>query len=66
LEPVAVKALANIIVGTGDELSVGALARLSLWPDQIRASNRNPNAVISGFSPDDMKEARAFVRVSSG
>ena len=48
LEPATVKAIAKI-VGSGDELPVGALARLSLWPDQIRAFNKNPNAVISGF-----------------
>jgi hypothetical protein len=50
LEPATVKAIAKII-GSGDELPVGTLARLSLWPDQIRAFNRNPNARLSGFSP---------------
>ena len=60
LEPATVKAIATIL-GQGDELPVGTLARLSVWPDQIRAFNKNANAVISGFSPDDMKEARTFV-----
>ena len=61
LEPATVKAIARI-VGSGDELPVETLARLSLWPDQIQAFNKNANAVISGFSPDDLKEARAFIQ----
>ncbi|WP_447601115.1 hypothetical protein [Nitrospira sp. Nam80] len=65
LEPATIKALADI-VGTGDELPGGMLARLSLWPDQIRAFNKNPNAVLPGFSPGDLKEARALCSCSSG
>jgi hypothetical protein len=33
-----------------------------LWPDQIQAFNKNADAVISGFSADDLKEARTFVQ----
>jgi hypothetical protein len=61
LEPETVKAIAKI-VGRGDELPVGTLAWLSLWPDHIRALKRNPNARLSGFSPGDLKEAQAFVK----
>jgi len=38
------------------------LARLSLWPDQIQAFNKNADAVISGFSSDDLKEVRIFIQ----
>jgi len=60
LEPATMKALARI-GGAGDELPIGTLARLSLWPDQLRAFMQSPNAVISGFTTGDLKEARAFV-----
>ena len=49
------------IAGTGDELPPGTLARLSIWPDQIRALTKNPHAAITGFSPAEMEEARQFV-----
>ena len=61
LEPATVKAIAGI-AGNGDELPVASLARLSLWPDQIQTLNKNAEAVISEFSPDDLTEARAFVQ----
>lgn len=61
LEPATVKAIARI-VGRGDELPVESLARLSLWPDQIQAFNKNADAVMSGFSPDDIKEVRTFIQ----
>lgn len=38
------------IVGTGKDLPLGTLARLSVWPDQIRALTKNPHATIPGFS----------------
>jgi hypothetical protein len=60
LEPATVKAIARI-VGSGDELPVESLARLSLWPDQIQAFNKNTSGVISGFSPNELKEARTFI-----
>jgi len=49
------------IVGTPGDLPPGALARLSLWPDQIRSLTKNPHAAILGFSPAEMDEARQFV-----
>lgn len=60
LEPSTTKAIAQI-VGTVDTLPPGTLARLSKWPDQIRALTKNPHAAIPGFSPAEMEEARQFV-----
>jgi hypothetical protein len=37
------------IVGTGNDLPPGTLARLSVWPDQIRALTKNPHATIRDF-----------------
>ena len=61
LTPDTVKAISSI-VGSGDELPSGTLAGLSLWPDQIRAFNKNANAVISGFSLGDLHEGRTFAK----
>jgi hypothetical protein len=61
LESTTIKGIAKI-VGSGDELPAGTLARLSLWPDQLRPFTKNPHATISGFSPEDLEEARDFVR----
>jgi len=41
LETSTVKAIATIM-GTGNTLPPGTLARLSKWPDQIRALTKNP------------------------
>lgn len=60
LQTSTVHAIAKI-VGTGDNLPAGTLARLSVWPDQIRALTKNPHATILGFSPAEMEEARQFV-----
>lgn len=60
LDTSTAKAIAKI-VGTGDALPPGTLARLSEWPDQIRALTKNPHATIPGFSPAEMDEARQFV-----
>ena len=49
------------IVGTEGDLPSGTLARLSVWPDQIRALTKNPHATIAGFSPAEIEEARQFV-----
>ncbi len=49
------------IVETGNDLPPGTLARLSVWPDQIRALTKSPHATIPGFSPAEMEEARRFV-----
>jgi hypothetical protein len=43
-------------------LPVGALARLSPWPDQIRPLTKNPRAFLSGFSREEYLEAKQFVR----
>ncbi|HNP83198.1 MAG TPA: S1/P1 nuclease [Nitrospira sp.] len=51
------------IVGTGKDLPPGTLARLSVWPDQIRALTKNPHATIPGFSPAEMEEAKQFVAI---
>lgn len=60
LETSTAKASATI-VGTGDTLLPGTLARLSEWPDQIRALTKNPHATIAGFSPAEMEDARQLV-----
>lgn len=60
LDPTTIKAIAAI-AGTGGELPPGTLARLSVWPDQIRAITKNPHATIAGFTPQEMDEARRFV-----
>ena len=57
LEPATVKAIAKI-VGQGDELPVGVLARLSIWPDQIRPLTKNLGAFLSGFTREELLEAR--------
>ena len=49
------------IGGTGNDLPPGTLARLSVWPDQIRALTKNPHTTIPGFSPAEMEEAKQFV-----
>jgi hypothetical protein len=59
LDPTTIKALASI-VGSGDELPVGSLERLSLWPDQIKPLAKNDDATIPDFSLDDLGEARDF------
>ena len=61
LEPTTIKALARI-VGSGDELPVGSLERLSLWPDQIKPLAKNHDAMIPGFSSGDLGEARSFIK----
>jgi hypothetical protein len=61
LDPGTAKALATI-AGTGEELPPGFLARLSMWPDEIRPLIRNPHIIVSGFSPAELLEARAFVQ----
>ena len=60
LDPATVKALARI-AGTGDELPSGSLARLSMWPDEIRPLVNNPHTIVSGFAPAQLLEAQAFV-----
>lgn len=60
LDTSTAKAIAKI-AGTGNTLPIGTLARLSEWPDQIRALTKNPHATIPGFSPAEMEEARQFV-----
>ena len=60
LETSTAKAIAKI-VGSGGDLAPGTLARLSEWPDQIRALTKNPHATIVGFSPAEMEEALQFV-----
>ena len=58
LDPATVKTLARI-AGTGEELSPGFLARLSLWPDKIRPLVNNPHTIVSGFTPAELIEAQA-------
>jgi hypothetical protein len=60
LDPTTAKAIAKI-AGTGESLPPGTLARLSLWPDKIRALTKNPHGTIAGFTPEEMEEARIFV-----
>jgi len=64
LKTLTTKAIAQI-ADTGDALPLGTLARLSEWPDQIRALAKNPHATISRCSPLKLEEARQCVAAYS-
>jgi hypothetical protein len=61
LDPAARNAIAQIVNGQSD-LAPGALAQLSLWPDLIRPLTNNPHTSVHGFTPDELEEAKQFVK----